>query len=59
VSTYGWGVRRLTRLSLLLTAFVGVNEWLHVAFGVCPASLILGKLFGLRSAYSACERPAP
>ena len=44
---------------LLLTAFVGVNEWLYVAYGACPASLILGKLFGLRSAYSACERPAP
>ena len=24
---------------LLLTAFVGVNQWLYVALGACPASL--------------------
>lgn len=35
---------------LLLTAFVGVNQWLFVTFGACPASLILGRVFGLRSA---------
>jgi hypothetical protein len=35
---------------LLLTAFVGVNQWLYVLFGACPASLVLGRLFGLRSA---------
>ena len=35
---------------LLLTAFVGVNQWLYVAVGACPASLVLGRLFGLRSA---------
>lgn len=34
---------------LLLTAFVGVNQWLYVAFGACGASLILKRLFGLRS----------
>jgi len=34
---------------LLLTAFVGFNQWLYVAFGACPASLILGRSFGLRS----------
>ena len=34
---------------LLLTAFVGVNQWLYVAFGVCGASLILKRVFGLRS----------
>ena len=34
---------------LLLTAFVGVNQWLYVSFGACPASLILGRAFGLRS----------
>jgi Zn-dependent protease len=33
---------------LLLTAFVGVNQWLYVAFGACPASLVLGRVFGLR-----------
>ncbi len=35
---------------LLLTAFVGVNQWLYVAAGVCPASLLLGRCFGLRPA---------
>lgn len=33
---------------LLLAAFVGANQWLYVAVGACPASLILGRLFGLR-----------
>jgi hypothetical protein len=32
---------------LILTAFVGVNQWLFVAFGACPASWLLGRLFGL------------
>ncbi len=35
---------------LLLTAFVGVNQWLYVAAGACPASLLLTRLFGLRAA---------
>jgi hypothetical protein len=30
---------------LILTAFVGVNQWLYVMFGACPASLVL-KRFG-------------
>ncbi len=34
---------------LLLTAFVGVNQWLYVLLGACPASLILRRLFSLRS----------
>ena len=34
---------------LLLTAFVGVNQWLYVLLGACPASLILGRVFGLGS----------
>lgn len=29
---------------LLLTAFVGVNQWLYVATGACPASLVLSRL---------------
>jgi Zn-dependent protease len=29
---------------LLLTAFVGINQWLYVRFGNCPASLVLGRL---------------
>jgi hypothetical protein len=35
---------------LLLTAFVGVSQWLYVLFGACPASLILRRLFSLQSA---------
>ena len=35
---------------LLLTAFVGVNQWLFVAVGACPVSLVLTRAFGLRSA---------
>jgi hypothetical protein len=31
---------------LILTAFVGVNQWLYVVFGACPASLAL-KRFGI------------
>ena len=34
---------------LLLTAFVGVNQWLYVGFGACPASIVLSRLFGLTS----------
>jgi hypothetical protein len=33
---------------LLLTAFVGVNQWLYVWLGACPASLVLVRVFGLR-----------
>lgn len=36
---------------LLLTAFVGVNQWLYVLFGACPASIAIKRGFGLRSAY--------
>ena len=31
---------------LLLTAFVGVNQWLYVLFGAYPASLLLGRWIG-------------
>lgn len=34
---------------LLLTAFVGINQWLYVTVGACGASLILKRFFGLRS----------
>lgn len=34
---------------LLLTAFVSANQWLYVLMGACPASLVLGRLFSLRS----------
>lgn len=40
---------------LLLTAFVGLNQWLFVAFGACPSSLVLSRLFGLRSALNPKE----
>lgn len=33
---------------LVLTAFVGINQWLYVTLRACPASVIL-KRFGMRS----------
>ena len=33
---------------LLLTAFVGVNQWLFVVKGGCPASLVLERLLHVR-----------
>ena len=33
----------------VLTAFVGVNQWLYVAAGACPASFVLTRLFRVRS----------
>ena len=35
---------------LLLTAFVGVNQWLYVVAGNCPASIALRRACKLRSA---------
>ena len=35
---------------LLLIAFVGINQWLYVAVGACPASIILRRACRLRSA---------
>ena len=35
---------------LVLTAFVGANQWLYVVAGACPVSLVLTRLFGLRCA---------
>lgn len=29
---------------LILTAFVGVSQWMFVAFGDCPSSLVLRKI---------------
>jgi len=34
---------------LLLTAIVGINQWLFVLFGACPASVVLQRFFSLRS----------
>ncbi|WP_217914980.1 DUF2892 domain-containing protein [Miltoncostaea marina] len=35
---------------LLLTVFVGLNQWLYAAVGACPASLILTRLLGAGAA---------
>ena len=35
---------------LLLTAFVGANQWLYVVVGACPASVVLRRACRLRSA---------
>jgi hypothetical protein len=41
---------------LLLTAFAGVNQWLYVLVGACPASIVLRRACHLRSAvYPAKE----
>jgi hypothetical protein len=29
---------------LLLTVFVGVNQWLYVTVGACPASIVLSRV---------------
>jgi hypothetical protein len=44
---------------LLLTAFVGVNQWLYVVLGACPASIIVRRACHLRSViYEDAESPA-
>ncbi len=44
---------------LLLTAFVGVNQWLYVLVGACPASLVLKRAFRLRSVVYPDRATAP
>ena len=39
----------VSRWFVVLAAFVGVSQWLYVAIGACPASVVLSRLFGLRS----------
>ena len=39
---------------LLLAAFVGLNQWLYVAVGACPASLVLARATGKEVAW--CRR---
>ncbi|MFA9400249.1 MAG: DUF2892 domain-containing protein [Acidobacteriota bacterium] len=34
---------------LLLTAFAGINQWLYVLVGACPASLVMTRVLGLKS----------
>ena len=43
---------------LLLTVFVGINQWLYVIVGACPASVVLRRACGLRSAVYASREPA-
>jgi hypothetical protein len=38
---------------LLLTAFVGINQWLFVSTGWCPASLLLERAAGIEK---GCRR---
>lgn len=38
---------------LILTAFVGGNQWLYVVVGACPASIVLRRACRLRSAIYA------
>ena len=33
---------------MLLTAFVGVSQWLFVATGACPVSVVMEHLFHVR-----------
>jgi hypothetical protein len=35
---------------LLLAVLVGVNQWLYVLFGACPASIVVRRTCRLRSA---------
>jgi hypothetical protein len=39
---------------LLLTAFVGVSQWLYVAVGACPASFVVERLFRPRRVIYTC-----
>jgi hypothetical protein len=40
---------------LLLTAFVGVNQWLYVTVGACPASVVLRRACHLQPAIDAAR----
>jgi hypothetical protein len=43
---------------LVLTAFVGVNQWLYVMAGACPASILLKRACGLRSSLYPTQAPS-
>ena len=43
---------------LVLTAFVGVNQWLYVMAGACPASIVLKRACGLRSSLYPTQPPS-
>ena len=44
---------------LLLTAFVGVNQWLYVVVGACPASIVLRRACRLHSAIYENRESSP
>jgi hypothetical protein len=45
---------------MLLAAFVGINQWLYVIVGACPASIALRRTCRLRSAiYPNSDRTRP
>ena len=46
-------VATVSRWFLLLTVLVGVNQWLYVVAGGCPASIVLRRACKLRSAIYA------
>lgn len=49
----------VSRWFLLLGGFVGVNQWLYVLMGNCPASIVLRRACHLRSAiYPSLNRAA-
>ena len=41
---------------VVLVAFAGVNQWLYVMVGACPASLLLKRFAGLKSALYTDEK---
>jgi hypothetical protein len=43
---------------LVLTAFVGVNQWLYVMAGACPASILLKRACGLGSSLYPTQPPS-
>ena len=43
----------ITPWFLLLTAFIGINQWLFVSAGWCPASLLLERAAGIEK---GCRR---
>jgi hypothetical protein len=44
---------------LLLTALVGVNQWLYVLLRACPASLVLTRRSSLRSVLYPRQQEGP
>jgi hypothetical protein len=43
---------------LLLTVFVGANQWLYVGARACPASIVLKRACGLQSSLYPSGRPS-